>query len=269
MLLSKHGPVDQEVCHIMWTMHQRLTQTDKKLTRPPLQNTSDYITAPEDALQFGMVPELPPSVGYENMVTTMDLLLRYLFAYPTSSLDPKTVARVKINIMNKPAYLPMTIITDMGSTFVSHVTKEATDVLGITLKHASPRHAQTIGKLERSHASIKQASNLETSQRRALSHEYISNAVLNSNTSYHAGIGCKPSRGYHGRIPYNVPVLEMAIRPQKSPKLNSQVSQDVFDPREMFFQDVCKYKAYYDKRANASKLKEQDYLYVLQPKADH
>ena len=164
-------------------MHQRITQTDKKLTRPPLQITSDSITAPEDALQFGMLPELPPSVGYENMVTTMDLLLRYLFAYPTSSLDPKTVARVKINIMNKPAYLPMTIITDMGSAFVSHVTKEATDVLGITLKHATTRHAQTIGKLERSHASLKQPSNLETSQRRALSHEYISNAVLNSNTS--------------------------------------------------------------------------------------
>ena len=30
-----------------------------------------------------------------------------------------------------------------------------------------------------------------------------------------------------------------------------------------------KYKAYYDKKANASKLKEADYVYVLQPKADH
>ena len=29
------------------------------------------------------------------------------------------------------------------------------------------------------------------------------------------------------------------------------------------------FKAYYDKKANASKLKEADYVYVLQPKADH
>ena len=28
-------------------------------------------------------------------------------------------------------------------------------------------------------------------------------------------------------------------------------------------------KAYYDKKANASKLKEADFIYVLQPKADH
>ena len=45
----------------------------------------------------------------------------------------------------------------------------------------------------------------------------------------------------------------------------------------MIFQDVrrnamqayIKYKAYYDKKANASKLKQSDYIYILQPKADH
>ena len=34
-------------------------------------------------------------------------------------------------------------------------------------------------------------------------------------------------------------------------------------------QAYIKYKAYYDKKANASKLKEADYVYVLQPKADY
>ena len=34
-------------------------------------------------------------------------------------------------------------------------------------------------------------------------------------------------------------------------------------------QAYIKYKAYYDKKANASKLKEADYVYILQPKADH
>ena len=30
-----------------------------------------------------------------------------------------------------------------------------------------------------------------------------------------------------------------------------------------------KYKAYYDKKAHASKLKEQQYVYVLKPEANH
>ena len=34
-------------------------------------------------------------------------------------------------------------------------------------------------------------------------------------------------------------------------------------------QAYIKYEAYYDKKANASKLKQSEYVYILQPKADH
>ena len=34
-------------------------------------------------------------------------------------------------------------------------------------------------------------------------------------------------------------------------------------------QAYIKYKAYYDKEANASKLKQSDYVYILLPKSDH
>ena len=39
--------------------------------------------------------------------------------------------------------------------------------------------------------------------------------------------------------------------------------------RKNIRQAYIKYKAYYDKNANASKLKEADYAYILQPKAGH
>ena len=70
----------------------RESRIDRSLTRPPLQNPNEHITAPEDALQIDLVPELPPSGGYENLVTAMDVFCRYLFAYPTSSQDAKTIA---------------------------------------------------------------------------------------------------------------------------------------------------------------------------------
>ena len=41
------------------------------------------------------------------------------------------------------------------------------------------------------------------------------------------------------------------------------------DVRRNAMQAYIKYKAYYDEKANASKLKKADYVYVLQPKADH
>ena len=84
---------------------------------------------------------------------------------------------------------------------MSHVIKE---VLGITLKHATTKHAQTIGLFEQSHASIKQALKVETGERRSLWNKYVNIAVLNYNTSYHTSIGCGPKRVFHGRIPYNI-----------------------------------------------------------------
>ena len=55
-----------------------------------------------------------------------------------------------------------------------------------------------------------------------------------------------------------------------------QIAQVVLEQMEKTFQDVrknatracIKDKAYYNKKADASKLKEADYVYVLQPKAD-
>ena len=59
--------------------------------------------------------------------------------------------------MTKHAYLPTTLISDKGSAFVFHVIEEVAGDLAIILEHATTKHAQTIGLLEGSHASIKQA----------------------------------------------------------------------------------------------------------------
>ena len=154
-------------------------------------------------MQYVLVPGLPPSGGYENIVTAMDVLSRCSFAYPTTNRDAKAVTKVIIDIMTKHAYLPATLISDKGTAFVSNVIKGVAGVLGITLKHATTKYAQRIGLLERSHASIKQALKIETGERRSLWHKYVSIAVLNYFTSYHASIGCEPNRVFHGGIPYN------------------------------------------------------------------
>ena len=191
-------------------------------------------------MEIDLVPELPPSGGFENIVTDMDVFSRHLFAYPTSIQDFKTIAKVLINIMTKPAYLPTTLISDNGTAFVSHVIEEVAGVLGITLKHATKKHAQTIGLLERSHASIKQALKIETGERRSLWHKYTNIAVLNYNTSYHTSIGCEPSRVFQGRIPYIVLDLKPGIRPQQQPISTSQIAQEVLEQTEMIHQDVRK-----------------------------
>ena len=178
----------------------RKSRFDNTLTRPALQNPNEHITAPESAMQLDLVPKLPPSGGYENIVTAMDVFSRYLFAYPTSSQDAKMITRVIINFMTRHAYLPTTIISDRGSVFMSQVIKQVAEVLGITLQHATTKHAQTIGMLERTHASLKKTFKIETGERRSMWHKYVNIAILNYNTSYQRSIGYGPSRIFHGRL---------------------------------------------------------------------
>ena len=92
--------------------------------------------------------------------------------------------------MTKHAYLPTTLISDKCTAFMSHVIKELAGVLAITKKHATTKHPQTIGLLEQSHASIKQALKIETGEQRALWHKYVFIAVLIYKTSYHTRFGC-------------------------------------------------------------------------------
>ena len=55
-------------------------------------------------MQIDLVPGLPPSGGYENIVTAMDVFSSFLIAYPTANQD-KTIAEILINIMTQQAYL--------------------------------------------------------------------------------------------------------------------------------------------------------------------
>ena len=203
----------------------RESRIDDRLTRPALQNPIEHITAPEDAMQLDLVPELPPSGCYEYIVTAMDVFSRFLSAYPTA----ETMAKVIANNMTKDAYKPTTIIFDRESMFMSQVFKEVAEVLVITLQHATTKHAETIGMLERTHALLRKTLKIETGEINSMWRKYVNIAVLNYSTSCHASIGCEPSRVFHGRVPFNVLELKMGIRPQAITTPNSQIAEDALN----------------------------------------
>ena len=60
----------------------RESRIDRTLNRFPLQSPNEHITPPEDAIQIVLVSELPPSGGYENIVTAMDVFSRFFSRSP-------------------------------------------------------------------------------------------------------------------------------------------------------------------------------------------
>ena len=243
---------------------------------PELLNLPEWDLGPEDAMQIDLLPHLPPSGGYENIITAMDVFSRYLFAYPVTDASATNTAKVIIDIMTKHTYLPTTLITDKGTAFTSRLVAEVAQILGIRIKCATTKHPQTIGKLERTHASHKTNLKMASGDYRRQWHKYLPLAVLNYNTTYHA-LGCEPSRIFHGRIPYNILDHKLGLNP--NPKvLPTTDFADEFQRRtrilldstkKNIMQSYLKYKEYYDQKDKAAPLKQNDYCFILQPIADH
>ena len=231
-------------------------------------------------MQIDLLPNLPPSGGYENVLTAIDVFSRYLFAYPHTDASAINVAKVLIDIMTKHSYLPTTLITDKGTAFTSTIIAEITQILGITLKCATTMHPQTIGKLERTHVSLKTILKIACGEYRRQWHKYLPLAVMNHNTSYHGSIGCEPTRVFHGRIPYNVLYHKLGNNPNEQINPTTEFAEEIqnrtkilidkIDKMEQnIMQSFIKYKEYYDRKAKAAPLKEKEYCLVLHPKADH
>ena len=85
----------------------------------------------------------------------MDVFSRYLFAYPVTDASATNTANVIIDIIVKRNYLPTTLITVKGTAFTSKLVTEIAQILGFQMKCATTKHLQTIGKLERTHVSLK------------------------------------------------------------------------------------------------------------------
>ena len=168
---------------------------------PELIHIPEWDLGPEHLTQIDLLPELPPSGGYGNIITAIDVFSRHAFAYPVSNPTSLNTAKVIIDIMTRHAYLPTLIITVKGSVFVSQVIHEVAEILGINSKHATTKHAQTIGVLEWAHVTIKTSLKMASGDYRKQWHKYLPIAILNYNTTYHSSIDCEPSRVFHGPVP--------------------------------------------------------------------
>ena len=227
-------------------------------------------------MQIDLLPNLPTSGGYQTVMTAIDVFSRYLFAYPLIEATAANVAKVIIDIMTKHSYLPTTLITDKGSAFTSKILEEITEILGITLKCATTKHSQTIGKLERTHASLKTNLKMASGEYRRQWHKYLPLVVLNYNTTYHSSIGCEPSKVFHGRIPYNVLDHKLGNNPNKNFLATTEFAEELQQKTQILIdqtiknimQSYLKYKEYYDRKAKAAPLQEKDLCFVLQPEAD-
>ena len=68
------------------------------LLKTELLNCPEWDLGPEDILQMDILPNLPPSGAYDNIITAIDVFSRYLFAYPVTRITAPAVAKIIMDI---------------------------------------------------------------------------------------------------------------------------------------------------------------------------
>ena len=147
-------------------------------------------------------------------------------------------------------------------------------LLEVQLKHASLKHPQTVGVVERSHSALKRILKLQTNEQWNDWYKYVPLAVFIHNTSFHSAIGCSPTVLFHGREPikpldvrFNKRMIErFSPNSEYVFALQDAMKKKYSETKEKLTTMYNKYRTYYDNKAEAKPLLLFSYCLLLNPR---
>ena len=263
-----------ETCMKSKTVNLRPPTYESHL-RPPLQKIYGPCNGPEDMLAIDIIGPLTASNGFTHILTAIDVSSRYLFAVPLRQPDTQSVVKGLLSIFTRHAYVPKHILTDKGTAFTAEVLTELAKAADKNISHATIKHAQTIGMVERSHATLKKILKISVKADRPQWDRYVDIAIMTHNTTYHDSLKCSPTEIFHGRVPYNPLDLQFK-NAQNQIKTKFKDINEILNKMNSTFRENSdniiaayhKYKTYYDRKARAQPLKVNDIVFLLDPKYD-
>ena len=209
--------------------------------RPPLQKIYDPCDGPEDMLEIDIVGPLPASNSFTHILTAVDVFSRYLFAVPLKKPDTHSVAKGLLSVFTKHAYVPKHILTDKGTVFTAELLTEIAKAVDIHISHATIKHAQTIGMVERTHANLKKILKISVNADRLQCDRYVDIAIMAHNTTYHDSLKCSPTdfsrqdtfyRSYFPRLADKFCNIQELIKKNVPLKLSQQHKDAIFQINE-------------------------------------
>ncbi len=108
-------------------------------------------------LHLDIVGPLPPSNGYNYIVTMIDRGTRWPEAIPTKNITAENIARIVLTHWIARFGAPIRVTTDQGRQFESLLFQELAVKLGIQKIRTTSYHPQANGMVERWHRTLKAA----------------------------------------------------------------------------------------------------------------
>ena len=235
--------------------------------KPPLLTLAVAQHFPGDLLQIDFVGKVPDTGGFTHILTAKDVFSKYLFAIPLRNASAPNVAKHLFHLFMRNSYIPKTVLSDMGTDFTVKVMTEFSKLLEIIVQYATVKHPQTVGSVERTHASLKQYLGIYERKLKKDWHTYVDLATFVHNTSYHVSIGCTPTYLFHGREPvkpldvrFNLKTIQnLETRYEFISSMQDRMNVVFSAARDATITAYNKYRTFYDRKANASQLSKHRY----------
>ncbi|XP_025089562.1 uncharacterized protein LOC112561350 [Pomacea canaliculata] len=158
------------------------------------------IGEPFQRIAIDLVGPLKPSSeeGHTHLLTVIDMASRYPEAVPLKKTDSMTIAEALITIFSRVGF-PREILSDRGYQFTSDLMREVLKLLAIQPLYTTPYHAQTNGKVERFHGTLKPMLRRVISRHPRQWHRYIPAILFACRQTIKATTGFSPFELIYGR----------------------------------------------------------------------
>lgn len=176
-----------------------------KVEHIPSPGLLQPIQIPDNAWQeisMDFVDGLPKSKGKDSILVVVDRLTKYCHLIPLSHpYSALKVAQEYLNQVVKLHGVPLSIITDRDSIFISSFWQELSKVLGTKPKLSTSYHPQTDGQTERVNQCIEMYLRCMTGHKPSEWASWIPMAEWWYNTSFHTSAGMTPFQALYNQIP--------------------------------------------------------------------
>ena len=108
----------------------RMKQVQPSKLRTPLQEVPTLNFFPGHLMQVDILEPFPSTL-YKYVLTAIDVITKYLFAVPRTTISALSIASAQVSIMFQHSYEPQEILYDLGTQFVSDLFQELTQLLEI------------------------------------------------------------------------------------------------------------------------------------------
>ncbi|WAQ88258.1 hypothetical protein PtA15_9A385 [Puccinia triticina] len=150
-------------------------------------------------ISYDLITDLPESNGSNSILTVVDRLTKMAHFIPCKkSTTADDLADLMLRYVWKLHGTPKSIVSDRGSVFVSQITKELSQRLGIRLQPSTAYHPRTDGQSEIANKSV------ETYLRHFIGYHQddweplLALAEFSHNNNRHASTGISPFKANYG-----------------------------------------------------------------------